>query len=383
MSKRALVRLAVVLAVAQGSSAPAQAPSRETDSLLKRVRVLDSAMLTQARTVDSTRRALVRRVPSADVRVGVLHIRTETRLEPRVRAAAQVVTMLIDGRGGTIFAKRASAHVPTITRDSAASMFGTVPVIAINADTSRRWSMIGQRHVPSRASAAELADGLAVIVEQFAMQGVDSAFAAWVMLGRAPLRPATAAENADAYLELATTQSIALRRCRARDLSACLDALGIDSMPGSRLARWYAPEDYWSIARMTAPAGHDSVAVAAWIRCRRHGDEQACRSTVTALANERVPLPFSASARFMFLREVLDAGGPGAFDRLIANSGTVHQRLEAAANEPLDRTVTRWLDRIERSRPDRMRTSGTLIVASLGWTAVILGLALGRRTSWA
>ena len=215
------------------------------------------------------------------------------------------------------------------------------------------------------------------------MQGVDSALAAWVMLGRAPLRPATAAENSDAYIELATTESIALRRCRARDVSACLDALGIDSMPGTRLSRWYAPEDYRSIARVAAPPGRDSIAVAAWIRCRREGDEMACRSTVNALANERVPLPFSAAARFTFLRDVLDAGGAGAFERLVASSGTERERLAAAANEPLDRTVNRWLDRVERSRPDRMRTSGTLIVASLGWTAAILGLALVRRTSWA
>jgi len=315
--------------------------------------------------------------------VGVLHIRTEPRLEPRVRAAAQAVTTLIDQRGGTTVAKRASAYVPTITRDSAWSMFGTVPVIAINADTARRWSMIGQRHVPSRASAAELADGLAAIVEQFAMQGVDSALAAWVMLGRAPLRPATTAENSDAYIELATTGSIALRRCRARDVSACLDALGVDSMPGTRLARWYSTEDYRSVARVAAPPGDDSVAVAAWIRCRHKGDDLACRSAVNALTNARVPLPFSASARFTFLREVLDAGGVGALDRLVTSSGTVRERLAAAANEPLDQTVGRWLDRVERSRPERMRTSGTLIIASLGWTAAIVGLALVRRTSWA
>ena len=281
-----------------------------------------------------------------DVRVGALHIRTEARLEPRVRAAAQAVTTLIDRRGGTTVTTRASGYVPTITRDSAWSMFGAVPVIAINADTTRRWSMIGQRHVPSRASASELADGLAAVVEQFAMQGVDSALAAWVMLGRAPLRPATAAENADAYLELATTESIALRRCRARDVSACLDALGIDSMPGTRLERWYAPDDYRSVARVAAPPGDDSVAVAAWIRCRREGDEQACGRAANALTNARVPLPLSASARFT-LGDRADG-----------------QRTSASPPLPRNRWIGRWAvgliassDRVPSECARRVRSS--------------------------
>jgi hypothetical protein len=87
--------------------------------------------------------------------------------------------------------------------------------------------------------------------------------------------------------------------------------------------------------------------------------------------------------RFTFLREVLDAGGAGSFDRLVAGSGSIRDRLAGAANEPLDRTVLRWLERLERSRPDRMHVAPELIIASLGWTVVILGLPLIRRASWA
>jgi hypothetical protein len=87
--------------------------------------------------------------------------------------------------------------------------------------------------------------------------------------------------------------------------------------------------------------------------------------------------------RFGFLREVLNAGGAGAFDRLVASSGGIRDRLSAAAGEPLDRTVLRWLDRLESSRPERMPIPGTLLAASLGWSGLILGMALIRRTSWA
>jgi hypothetical protein len=168
-----------------------------------------------------------------------------------------------------------------------------------------------------------------------------------------------------------------------RDTDACLDALGVDSMPGSRLDRWYAVQDYRALVRVAAPARDDSVAVAAWVRCRRHGDDASCGIAARALPNARVPLPLSASVRLTFLREVLDAGGDGAFDRLVGSPGSVRDRLTAAAREPLDRTVLRWLDRLESSRPKRMQIPATLIVASLGWSGLILGLALIRRTSWA
>ena len=381
MSNRILAVLAIALAACPQSMS-GQLASREADSLLQTVRGLDSVLLVRTRSVDSIRRTLVRQLPPVDIREGPIHVRTDSTLAPRVRSAVSSVVEMVDQRGGSLVASRSSAHVATITRDSTRSIVGMLPVIAINADTTSRWSMIDRRHVRASASGAAIANELAAIVEQRAMQGVDSALAAWVMVGRAPLRPASAAEEADAYVEYATTESAVLRRCRARDPFACLDALGVDSIAGSRPDRWYAAEDYRSLVRASAPLRDDSVAVAAWIRCRRNGDEASCGIAARALPNGRVPLPLSASVRFTFLREVLDAGGKGAFDRLVGSPGTVRDRLTAAAGEPLDRTALRWLDRLESSRPRRMEIPATLLAASLGWSALILGLALIRRNSW-
>jgi hypothetical protein len=383
MSSRLVIRLALAVAMARTGTAHAQVPARQADSLLQRIRVLDSAMLARGRTVDSIRRSLVRPVPPADVRQGPLHVRTEPDLEPRVREADDSVVQLIQRRGGAVVAERAAAHVVMVTRDSTRSIFGMLPTIAITADTTRRWSMIPQRQVRGGAHGPEIADALGAVVEQLAMQGADSALSAWIMVGRSPVRAASVSEGADAYVELATTESIALRRCRARDVAACLDALGIDSLTGNRLTRWYAPEDYRAVTRVVAPPRDDSVAVTAWLACREHRDDAGCRIAVRAIPDARVPLPLSASVRFTFLREVLDAGGAGSFDRLVAGSGSIRDRLAGAANEPLDRTVLRWLERLERSRPDRMHVAPELIIASLGWTVVILGLPLIRRASWA
>jgi hypothetical protein len=202
------------------------------------------------------------------------------------------------------------------------------------------------------------------------------------MVGRVPLRAPREAEVYEAYIEITTVESVALRRCRAGESQFCLDVLGIDSLAGTRLVRWYAPEDYRAMLRTVAPSREDSAAVAAWVRCRRQHDDASCRVAAAAITNERIPMPLSPNARLMFLREILAAGGAGAYERLVAGGGTVRERLSRASAEPIERTIDRWNARIDASRPERMRVPVTLAVASLGWTGALLALTLLRRGSW-
>ena len=304
-------------------------------------------------------------------------------MEPRVREAVDSVSGLIERRGGPALAPRVATHTPMVVPDSTRAMFGMLRVIAFVPDTGRRSASIARRPIPATATASQIADGLASMVEQFALQGADSALAAWVMLGRVPLRPASAAEAADMYFELATIASAALRRCRTEDSASCLDVLGVDSLPGTRLARWYAPDDYRRLLAIVAPPREDSVAVAAWLQCRENRDETACVAAANAIPDSRIPPPLSATARVMFLREVLEAGGPAAYGRLMSASGSVRGRLEYASGQPLDTIVRRWRARIEHARPDRMRLQPGLVLASLGWTGLLLGLTLARRGTWA
>jgi len=383
MSERRLgFSLALAAAVCAAAPAGAQHRSTAADSLMRHIRHLDSVTLSRSKSVDSIRRSLVRPLPPVDVHRGTIRVRTDSTLAPRFRLALESVSVLIDRRGGPALASRLAKRVFVARRDSTPATFRMRRVVTMAADTARRWT-VGRVEAPANPSVAELAAGLMTLVEQVAMDGVDSTLAAWVMIGRAPLREGAASERADVYIELATSESSASRRCRARDVPSCLDALGIDSLPGSRLERWYAPEDYRGLLRAVAPAREDSAAVVAWIRCRSDRDEAACRVAAAALPNDRIPMPLSASTRHAFLREVLDAGGPGAYDRLVTGTGTLRLRLTTAAGEPLDTTVARWLARAERSRPDRMRLPSGLVVASLGWTAAFVALALIRRTSWA
>ena len=371
----------VAILVAHGVGLSAQAPSARIDSLLRDVRTADSSLIAWSRVVDSVRRSVVRRVPAVDVRGGALHVRTVAELESRVQVAVDSVAALIERAGGPTLAARVALHVPMIVRDSSWSVFGMMPTITMAPDTTHRWS-VARRSSPGSAASEQIASGLAGIVEEFALQGVDSALSAWVMVGRIPLRPATVEEASDAYVEVMTAPSAALRRCRAGDTAACLDVLGIDSLPGSRLVRWYSPEDYRSMLRAVAPPREDSAGVAAWIRCRENRDDAACRVAAAAIPDERVPVPLSASARLMFIREALALGGPQAYQRLVASGGTVAERLTRAAAAPLDSTVRRWNVRLDRSRPERMRVPVSLAVASLGWTGALIGLTLLRRGSW-
>lgn len=377
---RAISLLFVAPSVAAVAPLAAQSSATTSDSLLRRIWALDTEVLARRRVLDSVRRAVVRPLPGAVVRVGPVNVRTTTDLEPRVRRAAESVARLAAATGDSTVAARIAGHTSIVVADSAHALFGMSPVLLLRADTGRRWSAARQT-APVTATSAQLADRLMTFAEQFALQGADSALSAWVMVGRVPLRPPTAEALADAYIELATVESAVVRRCAGGHMASCLDALGIDSMPGTRLERWYAPADYRALSHRTTPPG-DSVAVAAWLGCRRMADQSACIVAARALPEAQVPLPLSASTRFIFLREVLRLGGPGAYDRLLASRGTLDVRLARAAKRPLDAVARQWLDGIDRARSERMRVTPPLALASLGWCGALIALALVRRGSW-
>ena len=382
MSERRLVFLIAVAIAAAGTPSHAQDRGGQADSALRRIQRLDSVMIARSHSVDSIRRSLVRQIPPVHVQRGTIQVRTDSVLGPSVRVAVDSVAALIERRGGTMLGARIGGHVLMVTPDSVRSVFWTRRVVTLLADTARRWT-VGRAQTAADPTPAQVTAGLTTLVEQIAMQDADSALSAWVMVGRVPLRDATPTEAADEYIQMVTAQAAVLRRCRSLDVASCLDALGVDSLPGTRLDRWYAADDYRSALRFAAPPREDSAAVDAWMRCRDDGDRVSCRAAAVALPNDRVPMPLPASARQAFLREVLDAGGAGAYDRLLAGTGTLRSRLTVAAGEPLDATVARWLQRVERSRPERMRPPAGLILASLAWSAAFVALALIRRTSWA
>src|SRR5690349_18515708 len=123
MFDRRAAALAIVAALS-ATAVRAQTLSPRVDSLLRQVRLLDSSLMVRSHAVDSVRRALVRPVPPVEIRRGPLSVRTVTDLEDRVRPAVDSVAALIDRAGGATLASRVKRHAPTITPDSAHTLFG-------------------------------------------------------------------------------------------------------------------------------------------------------------------------------------------------------------------------------------------------------------------
>jgi hypothetical protein len=320
-------------------------------------------------------------VPAVSVSSGAVSVMTTPELEPRVRAAVALVSKLVDDAGSSALAQRVTPHVPVIVRDSTPVAFGFVPVISVAPDSARTWYATMRVNASVAASADQIAERLSMFVEQFALQGVDSALAAWLMIGRLPLRPVSKELAHEVYVELAASESAAARSCRSGATTACLDALGLASPGGSRLSRWYAAEDYRPLLGRVAPPRDDSAAVASWLECRENRNQEACVRAANALSDASVPFPFSGVARFMLLREAFELGGAGAYDRLIAPSVSVRARIEATAGKPIDVVIQRWLASVEQSRPNPMRIRAGATIASLGWCGLFLAVAITRRRS--
>ena len=376
---RALL-LSMTCVLSAASRLEAQSPANQ-DSLLSRIKTLDSVVTVRKNTVDSVRRSLVRPLPEVAVSSGALSVRTTPELETRVRAAVTLASKVIEDAGSSTLPGRMADHVPVIVRDSTPVAMGFVPVISVAPDTARRWYATMRVNVSVAASPPQIADRLSMFIEQFALQGVDSSLTAWVMMGRLPLRPTSDEDARDVYVELAASESVAGRLCRAGATAACLEAFGLDSTSGSRLSRWYAPEDYRSLVHRAAPPRDDSVAVAAWIRCRGEHDQAACVAAANALPDAAVPFPLSGTARLMLLRQALELGGAGAYDRLVSPNASMRARVEAAARQPLDVVVKRWLARVEEARPNPMKIRAGATLASLGWCGLFLAVGITRRRS--
>ena len=127
-SLRALFASAIFALTAAGRL-ESQAPTNE-DSLLRRIRVLDSVVAERKKAVDSVRRSLVRAVPQVAVTSGALTVRTTPDLEPRVRAAVALASKVLDGAGSLTLPARVASRVPVVIRDSTPVALGFVPVIS-------------------------------------------------------------------------------------------------------------------------------------------------------------------------------------------------------------------------------------------------------------
>jgi hypothetical protein len=125
-----------------------------------------------------------------------------------------------------------------------------------------------------------------------------------------------------AYRDLATSASIPLRRCHARDMGSCMLALTGDA------------------ARLT-----------------------------------------NTATRISLLQHALEVGGSGSFARLVEGPPGAAGRLARAADRPIDEVMLGWRDRVQRARPQVHAGIARAGLWSLLWL-LGLGLLAMRSTRW-
>jgi len=110
------------------------------------------------------------------------------------------------------------------------------------------------------------------------------------------------------------------------------------------------------------------------------GDLDAC-AYVLGLRAPDTPDPggqYYPLARADLLLFALDQGGEGAWDRLRDGQGnTAEEHLAAAAGMPADSLIARWRSGLLAMRPEHGPISGSVTLAFLAWSSVILAAALG------
>ena len=89
--------------------------------------------------------------------------------------------------------------------------------------------------------------------------------------------------------------------------------------------------------------------------------------------------PTLEAPRLVLLHEALRLGGDGAITRLRASTGDIGTRLSAAAGVEEDSLLSSWRRRVISQRGARIRPTGEVALATIGWTLLLTGLGL-RRT---
>lgn len=180
-----------------------------------------------------------------------------------------------------------------------------------------------------------------------------------------------------AYRDLATRPARAVSRCFGADLDACLMALGLDED-----ASWedlYTLEEIQMIVR-EAPMGNQDQQDARWA-CLSEPDFDTC----VALVAERWPdafVPLKSPVRISLLLYALEAGGDGAFSRLISeDERSTSERLEHASGIGIHELVAAWRARVMESRPEVTAGLPLSVSVALFWIGLMSFFSL-RSTRW-
>ncbi len=240
---------------------------------------------------------------------------------------------------------------------------------------------------PTTSSFVERADsvaGLAAAIARIAPEALwaqgDTSLLAWLNLP--PQMQADSVALQAAYIALATRPERVARRCFAEELAACSAALGL-LPPGTDLHTWYDAEEMRALVKAITGGGGQRGRWSTEVRACVMSQNPATCDRLLALQDPlSLPTPLAGSARGALVALALHSGGPGAMDRLLASpAAPLTARLASAAAEPYDSLLSRWRTAVGRARPEPVGPGFYPTITAIGWTTLLLGLALGG-TRW-
>jgi hypothetical protein len=308
---------------------------------------LDSLQL-RAKRADS---AVYRSSSTDTVVVGGLRISTSAALRPMVESAAAEAWGNLRSRFGASIEAQ-----------------GPLPVARFGGPDAS---------LPSTYKQRELIRGLEGTVRYAMLDRMDTQFSRWLSV-----KSPRFGESVDAYRiqivgEMVGRPARPNVACLGGDAEACAVALGLRAAPDT-LVEWFLPETWPRLAGMLEGelSARDRLARE---RCMGARDLAACHAVLTP---GRVRPPVSFYGRLYLVGLALDAGGQGAFDRLVADTGAaVEQRLAAAAGMPADSLLTKWAGAVRSAFPGSPLPRQGEAIVTLAWSIAILTLA-ARGSRW-
>ncbi len=367
------------LALLLCSLLPATAHGQDRAALETRATLLRRDVVALKRRVDG-RDSLNRATLGWDsLQIGSLELHFAARDLPLVRAAAVRALDSIAPLLGAPGARRLQIKIYPTTRTPRTN---AAPDSGWHVDrllSPRPGTPVTTSFVERADSVAGLAAAIARIAPEALWAQADTSLLAWLNLP--PQLQADSAALQAAYVALATRPERVARRCFAEELAACSAALGLLPL-GTDLHTWYDAAEMRALVKAVTGGGQQARWPVEIRECVMSQDPATC-DRLLALQNPlSLPTPLGGAARGTLVALALQGGGPGAMDRLLATpTAPLTTRLASAAAQPYDSLLSHWRAAVGRARPEPVGPGVAPTITAFGWTALLLGLALGG-TRW-
>lgn len=177
------------------------------------------------------------------------------------------------------------------------------------------------------------------------------------------------------YRELARGASAGARQCYQGDVRTCIGILGLADND------WL---QYYSAVQRRQLVKQSRRRNLQVYRCVERRQDSACTNALTPPAggDQIAAAPLTYHSRVVLLEHALRAGGPGSFDRLVADTtADVSRALSAAAGMDVAPLVASWRSEVLAARPNAAAGLGTSAFVALFWIALLVTLAT-RSTRW-